>query len=156
MPMVKLDRMLFIGKSSRFTQRESELLSLATCSYSIKCVIKSTHQLTTISIQSNDSIPALTLIYCISAHWESVHAIITLLTGRVSMSFPWQKLNSFFLIYRLPSGVFKDTFYFLVIEHWALLGLHDVQGVEFVVSAVRQRQRAPRRQLLLSRVNIRL
>lgn len=48
------------------------------------------------------------------------------------------KNKQFFLIYCPPSRVFKDTFYFLVIEHWALLGLHDIQGVEFVVSAVSQ------------------
>lgn len=48
----------------------------------------------------------------------------------------------------------EDTFDLLVAEHRALLSLHDVQGVELVVSAVGQRQGAPRRQLLLSGVNI--
>lgn len=48
----------------------------------------------------------------------------------------------------------KDTFYLLVVEHGALLGLHDVQGVELVMAAVGQSQGAPCRQLLLSGVSI--
>lgn len=48
----------------------------------------------------------------------------------------------------------QDTFYFLVVEHWAFLSLQDIEGVKFVMTTVRKSQGTPCCQLFLPRINI--
>ena len=50
----------------------------------------------------------------------------------------------------------KDTVELIVVKQWSRLTFGDVERVSLVVFEVRQHQRAPRVQLLLTSVNIRL